>query len=90
MRAIKSYWIMGCLNKYSSAFKTKIALEALLEDVTFQDLAQRYSLSSSKISEWLGELEMHSYQAFERSRIKDKEPKKLQSESKRLLKKSIS
>lgn len=78
---------MGRPSKYSSAFKAKVALEALRGDVTLQELAQRYSLSPSKISEWLSELETHAHQAFERSSIKDKELKKVQSENKRLLEK---
>lgn len=73
---------MGRPSKYSSAFKAKVALEALCGDVTLQELAQRYSLSPSKISEWLGELERHAHQAF-----KDKELKKVQLENKRLLEK---
>ena len=78
---------MGRPSKYSSTFKAKAALEALRGDVTHQELSQHYSLSPSKIGEWLGELETHTYQAFERSSVKDKELKKVQSENKRLLEK---
>ena len=78
---------MGRPSKYSSAFKVKVALESLRGDVTLQELALRYSLSPCKISEWLGELKTHAHQAFERSSVKDKELKKVQSENKRLLEK---
>ena len=60
-------------------------LDALRGDVIRQELAHRYSATSSKVSECLNELETYAHQAFECSSVKDRELKMVQSEDKYLL-----
>ncbi|MDO4692069.1 MAG: hypothetical protein Q4A64_04255 [Porphyromonadaceae bacterium] len=60
---------MGRASQYGSASKAKVASKALRGDITLQELDQRYSLSPSKISEWLNELETHAHQVFDRNRM---------------------
>ena len=42
--------------KFDAAFKTKIALEALREDVTVPDLARRHGVHQNQISLWKNQL----------------------------------
>ena len=41
---------------YDSAFKAKVALEALKEQMTLQELAQKYELHPVQISQWKHQL----------------------------------
>lgn len=60
-------------------------LDALRGGVIRQELARRYSATSSKVSVCLNELETYAHQAFECGSVKDRELKIAQSEDKHLL-----
>lgn len=59
--------------KFSSAFKAKVALEALKEQKTLAQLAQHYELHPNQISQWKQELQNNSAQLFTTKRKKDEE-----------------
>jgi transposase len=73
--------------KFTAAFKAKVALEAIKEKETLAELAKRYSVAPSKISQWKDELLNHAESAFEKPSTESKEFKKLQHEKDCLLKK---
>ena len=52
-------------NKYGSAFKAKIALEAIKEKKTVGDLCQEHSLAASQIFAWKKQLEDDCGKIFE-------------------------
>ena len=46
---------MGRMSKFTSAFKAKVAIEAIKEKETVAELAKRYEVSPKKITEWKDE-----------------------------------
>ncbi len=46
---------MGRMSKFTSAFKAKVAIEAIKEKETVAELAKRNSVSPKKITEWKDE-----------------------------------
>ena len=58
------------MSKFTPAFKAKVAIDAIKEMETVQELAKRYSVSPSKITEWKDEFLAHAEQAFERDKPK--------------------
>lgn len=51
--------------KFTSAFKTKVVLEALKERSTIQELAAKFELHPNQISEWKKEFLTNAEKAFE-------------------------
>lgn len=49
---------MAKRTNYSNEFKFKVALEAIKGDVTFDELAVKYAVSKSLISNWRKELHL--------------------------------
>ena len=43
---------MGRLSKYDSAFKDKVAMEAMKERESLSELAKRFNVSPTKITQW--------------------------------------
>ncbi len=64
-----------------------MAIEAIKETATVQELAKRYEVSPSKITEWKDELLQNAGQAFEKPVYHRKEMKQLKTENERLLRK---
>ena len=78
---------MGRMSKFTSAFKAKVAIEAIKEKETVAELAKRYEVSPKKITDWKDEFLANAVQAFEKPVSNEKEVKTLKKEKERLLKK---
>ena len=59
-------------NKHSSAFKLKVAIEALKEKKTAAELIQEFNISSSQLFAWRKQLIAVGTKAFEDSNNKEK------------------
>tara|TARA_B110000008_G_C16739273_1_gene471941 strand:- start:437 stop:715 length:279 start_codon:yes stop_codon:yes gene_type:complete len=51
--------------KFSASFKTKVALEAIKEQMTMQELWSKYEVHSSQITTWKKEFLANASAAFE-------------------------
>lgn len=78
---------MGRMSKFTPAFKAKVALEAVKEKETVAELAKRYNVSPTKITEWKDEFLANAEQAFVKPTSNAKEVKTLMKEKEHLLKK---
>lgn len=58
-------------HKFDSGFKAKVALEALKERETLQQLALKYELHPNQISQWKQEFIEKSAQVFESKPLKE-------------------
>ena len=54
--------------KFSAAFKSKVALEALAERQTLAELAQKYELHPNQISAWKREVQQGAESLFDKKR----------------------
>lgn len=59
--------------KLSSDFKAKVALEALKEQQTLQELAQKYQVHPNQISTWKQEFIRNAARVFTKGKKKEKE-----------------
>lgn len=50
---------------HSAVFKAKVALAAIKEDQTLAELAQRFAVHATQVSEWKRQLLEHSSEVFE-------------------------
>ncbi len=70
--------------KFTSAFKTKVVLEALKERTSLADLAQKYELQPTQISAWKREFLDGASEVFDKGKKSKKSEAELEKE--RLLK----
>lgn len=59
--------------KFTSEFKTKVAIEALKERYSLAELAERFELQPNQISQWKQEFLEKSSGVFDKKSIKSKE-----------------
>lgn len=79
---------MGRKSQFSPEFKAKVALAALKEDKTLQELAKEFNIAPSKITEWKQEAISNMQLAFAPAPPKhDREVAQLKKEQERMLKK---
>lgn len=78
---------MGRKSQFDSRFKAKVAIEALQEKDTLQNLARKYNVSPSCIESWKESLLSNSQVVFERESSTKQEVKKLKQENDRLIRK---
>ena len=78
---------MGRKSKFDSSFKAKVAIEALQEKETIQNLARKYNVSPSCIESWKDALLANSSAVFERESSDKQEVKKLKQENDILMRK---
>jgi transposase-like protein len=70
--------------KFDEQFKAKVALEAVKEEMTLQELAQKYEVHPNQISVWKKQLLEKSAQLFVRKNKKDEEYERLKKEKQEL------
>ena len=61
---------------YDKAFKARVALEAIKEESTIQELANKYDVHPNQISQWKKQLQEGAAEIFERSNKKKKNDEK--------------
>ena len=71
---------------YDKTFKAKVALEALKEDKTLQELAIKYEIHANQISIWKKQLLKGAAELFERPNKKSVEEKDAEKDRDRCLK----
>ena len=71
---------------YDTAFKVKVALEAAKEQMTLQELAQKYDVSPGQISQWKKQLVEGAGELFERPNKKLKREREIEEARDSLLK----
>jgi len=59
---------------HSPAFKAKVALEAIKENKTLSELAQRFEIHANQIVQWKKELLDRADELFEKGKRKDDGP----------------
>jgi len=57
---------MSKRRKFSSAFKTKVVLEALSERYSIQELARKHEIHPNQISQWKAQFLSNAQQVFEK------------------------
>lgn len=57
---------MNKRRKFTSAFKTKVVLEALSERFTLQELARKHDLHPNQISQWKAQFLANAESVFEK------------------------
>lgn len=70
--------------KFDEAFKAKVALEAVKEELTLQELADKYEVHANQISAWKKQLIEKSSDLFVRKNKKDDEYNRLKKEKQEL------
>src|SRR6056297_1943686 len=70
--------------RFDEAFKAKVAMEALKEEKTLQELADEYEVHPNQISAWKRKLVENSAALFERKNKKDTEYEQLKKEKQEL------
>jgi transposase-like protein len=59
--------------KFSAAFKAKVVIEALKEQMTIQELSSKFEVHPNQISTWKSEFLSNSSAVFENTNSKPKE-----------------
>ena len=77
---------MGRKSKFDSSFKSKVAIEAVKEQRTLQEIAKEFNVSPSKVREWKTEFLQNANKAFETQSTDGKELKKTKAELNRAYK----
>ena len=72
--------------RFDDEFKAKIALEALKEEKTLQELAQEYEVHPNQISAWKKQLVSNAGSLFERKNKKNKDFEDLKKREQELFK----
>ena len=70
--------------RFDEEFKAKVAMEALKEEKTLQELAEEYQVHPNQISAWKKKLIENSAALFERKNKKDAEYEQLKKEKQEL------
>jgi transposase len=71
---------------FSAAFKAKIAIEAIKEQQTLSELAQKYQLHPAQIAQWKKEFLANAESVFERDKAQAEELEELRKKQDELFK----
>ena len=63
---------MSQRRKFTSKFKTKVAIEALQEKLTKQEIAQKYQIHPNQVQKWKREFLDNAEQVFDKDQNKKK------------------
>lgn len=61
---------------YTKEFKAKVAMEALREQSTLNDIASRYQVHPNQVTKWKNQLQQSAAEVFEDKRGRKKEENK--------------
>lgn len=75
-------------SKFDSAYKAKVAIEAIKESKTLPELAVEFGVSPSTITDWKEEFLANAGQVFDKESTSAAELKKVKAERDRLYKKA--
>jgi transposase len=67
--------VMKKRKKYTSGFKTKVVLEALQERETIQEIAKKYELHPTQVSNWKSQFLAEAADVFEKGVTKSDDEK---------------
>jgi transposase len=70
--SIQSCTIKRTRRKFSASFKTKVALKAIKERLTTQELTSKFEVHSNQISQWKKKFPGNASAAFETKREDEK------------------
>lgn len=70
--------------KFTAEFKSKVALEALREQLPTHEIAKRYQIHPSQVTEWKKALLGNASSVFEKASAKQDETKQLKKKEDRL------
>jgi len=70
--------------KFSAEFKSKVALEALREQQPIHEIAKRYQIHPSQVTEWKKALQGNASSVFEKASTKLDEAEQLKKKDDRL------
>jgi transposase len=70
--------------RFDEQFKATVALEAVKEEQTLQELAEKYQVHPNQISAWKKKLQEQSATIFEKKNKKDEEYNQLKKEKEEL------
>ncbi len=77
---------MAMRKSYDAAFKVKVAIEAIREQMTLQELAKKYDVHPVQVSQWKRQLLDGAGELFERPNKKRAREREAEEERDRLLK----
>ena len=71
---------MGRRKKHDSAFKLKVALEAIKEEITVSEIASNYEIHPQQVRQWKREFLENAESVFQKDNIDKKKVEELETE----------
>ncbi|WP_028973424.1 transposase [Spirochaeta cellobiosiphila] len=71
---------MGRRKKYDNAFKLKVALEAIKEEITVSEIASNYEIHPQQVRQWKREFLVNAESVFQKDNVDKKKVEELETE----------